>query len=304
MDFSNIKNRKDANELTREYFDSLLLESRYIDSVIPDTSFELFGKKFDSPIMIAAFSHLHNWHEKGMPEMAKGAKALNICNWAGMGDEEELDSILATGAQTIKIIKPYADRKMVYDRIEHACKSGALAVGIDIDHSFSRKGYADLVQGFTMNPITFDELADFVKASTVPFIIKGVLSVDDAVKCMNAGVKGIVVSHHHGRMSYGVPTLMALPKIKEAVGDKMEIFVDCGIDSGIDTFKALALGAKAVNVGRAVLPSFKEKGAQGVIDCVNTMNDELRDIMACTGCSTVSKINSSVVWDGCTGKQF
>lgn len=297
MNFSNLKNPANTNQITRAYLDNILIESRFIDSVVPDMSFTLYGKTFSSPIMIAAFSHLDPWHENGMVEMAKGANLSNICNWAGMGDEDELDDILATGAETIKIIKPYADRSMIFSRLKHAYESGAIAVGIDTDHSFNKRGEHDLLHDIPMTPITFDELKEFVEYTPLPFIIKGVLSVSDAQKCMKAGCKGIVVSHHHGREPYCVPPLMILPKICEVVGDTMDIFVDCGIDDGYDAFKALALGAKAVNVGRAIATPFRNKGAVGVKEYVDTMNNQLRSTMARTGAANLSQISKDVIWN-------
>ncbi len=304
MDFSQIKVKGDANQITRAYMDGILIETKFIDSCVPDTSFNLYGKTFASPIMIAAFSHLDQWHENGMVEMAKGACKADICNWAGMGEEEELENILQTGASTIKIVKPYADRKMVFDRLTHAYKAGALAVGMDIDHSFNRQGEVDEIRGIYMQPVSFEELCSFVKATPLPFIVKGVLSVDDAVKCMEAGVRGILVSHHHGITSYAVPPLMVLPEIVKAVGDKMDIFVDCSIDTVFDAFKALALGAKAVCVGRAVAEPFKAKGADGVCEQVDKMNKQLRATMAKTGAANLSQISKNVLWNGYTERKM
>ena len=302
MDTSKVTNPRDANLLTRAYFDSILVESRYIDSCVPDTTMELFGRSYSSPIMIAAFSHLGGHHPGGMPEMARGAALANICNWAGMGSREELRGILDTGAGTIKIIKPYADRRAVIDMIHFAEEQGAAAVGIDIDHSFNSKGEPDFVLGHTMQPVTSEELRMFVKETSLPFVIKGVLSIRDAAKCAEAGVRGILISHHHGILPYAVPPLMALPRIKAAVGSSMDIFVDCGIDSGCDAFKCLAMGAKAVCVGRSILPAFHDCGAEGVRDSVTAMNDELRAMMARTGCKDLSSIPGDLLWSAQTGQ--
>ena len=95
----------DSNRLTREYFDSLLLETRYLDSELPSTKLSLYGERFDTPIMTAALSHLHNICEDGMVEFALGAKNANAVHWVGMGEDEELAHITNTGAKTIKIIK-------------------------------------------------------------------------------------------------------------------------------------------------------------------------------------------------------
>ncbi|MGN0377380.1 MAG: alpha-hydroxy acid oxidase [Suilimivivens sp.] len=285
----------DSDKITREYFDSLLLEMRHIDSRKPDTTFHLYGEAFDTPIMTAALSHLNNLHEKGMVEMAKGAKLAGAVAFAGMGEMEELEEITATGAKTIKIIKPYADNKMILKRIEHAKECGVLAVGMDIDHAFNGNGDYDTVLGYEMRPKSMEEIRDFVEAAEIPFVVKGILSERDAYKCLKAGVKGIVVSHHHGIMNYAVPPLKILPSIVKVIGKEIPVFVDCGITSGMDAFKALALGATAVCVGRAIMEPLREKGAEGVKDTILGMNDELKGVMARTGCGDLDHMDPSVI---------
>ncbi len=285
----------DSNMITRDYFDSLLLESRYLDADLPDTHFELFGETFRSPIMTAALSHLHHICDHAMVEIAKGARDAGAVHWVGMGEPEEIEEILATGAKTIRIIKPHLDNNDVLQRIEHAVSHGAFAVGMDIDHAFSWQGGYDHVLGLPMHPKTQEEIAMFVKASKVPFIVKGVLSVSDAVKSADAGAAGIVVSHHHGIMNYAVPPLQILPEIVRAVGDRMKIIVDCGIESGMDVFKALALGADCVCVGRNLMKPLEE-GAQGVTRRLTELNNELSVVMARTGMKCLDDIDASVIW--------
>lgn len=285
-----------ANQITREYFDSLLIEMRHLDGRPPSTSFSLYGQTFDTPIMTAALSHLDNCRPNGGVEMAKGVFQANTVMWTGMGEEDELEAMLGTGARTIKIIKPHQDNNVIFRKIEHAQTHGAFAVGMDIDHAFNSKGDYDNVLGLPMMPKTLDEIKSFVKATTLPFIIKGVLSVQDALKCRDAGVKGIVVSHHHGILDYALPPLMVLPKIKQAVGSDMSIFVDCGVASGIDAFKALALGATAVCVGRALMGPLQEEGAEGVHKKIEDMTRELKGAMARTGTTAVNSIDPSLIW--------
>lgn len=304
MDFSKIKDSKNSNEITRAYIDSLLVESHYIDSCVADTTFELYGKKFASPIMIAAFSHLERITEDGMIKMAKGAAQANVCNFNGTGSKEELCEVLATGAETIKIIKPSADRSELIDRLKHSHESGALAVGIDIDHAFGSDGNPDVVREIVMSAITTEELKEYVKMTPLPLIVKGVLSVADALKCVEAGVSGIMISHHHGILKCGVPTLMVLPEIKKAVGDKLDIFVDCSIDNGFDAFKAIALGAKAVCVGRAIFPALKDGGTEGVVKYLEQMNNELRSMMSRTGSPNLSNISQGVIWNANTEQRI
>lgn len=283
-----------SDKITRQYFDSLLLEARYLDSAIPSTSFSLFGKEFSTPIMTAALSHLHNTAENGMIVYAKAAKLSDAVHWVGMGEDSELEEIVKTGAASIKIVKPHADNKEVFRKIEHAEKSGCFAVGMDIDHSFAGDGNFDNVLGLPMAAKSFDELKDFVQSTKLPFIVKGVLSVQDAEKCAKAGVKGIQVSHHHGIMPASVPPLMILQDIRKALGSDFPIFIDCGIESSLDVYKCLALGATAVSVGRHLMPLLK-KGQETVSKRINDMTAELKGIMAKTGVENLSQMDSSVI---------
>lgn len=286
----------DSNQITREYFDSLLVEMRHLDGALPETGLELFGEQFSTPVMTAALSHLGNVRENGMVQMAEGARLAGAVSWAGMGDEKELEDITATGARTIKIIKPYVDNDYILKRIAHAEKCGVMAVGMDIDHAFSGKGKYDVVLGMEMRPKSLEEMKEFVKATKLPFVVKGVLSVKDAEKCLEAGVKGIVVSHHHGIIDYAVPPLMILPEIVRVVQKQIPVFVDCGIESGSDVFKALALGADAGCVGRALMGSLQVNGAEGVQEKIASLTEELAGIMARTGASDLSQIDPSVIW--------
>ena len=123
------------------------------------------------------------------------------------------------------------------------------------------------------------------------------LSEADAYKCLQAGVKGIVVSHHHGIMEYAVPPLRILPSVVKVVGGEIPVFLDCGIVSGMDAFKALALGADGVCAGRVLMEPLREKGAEGVRDTLLGMTDELKGVMAKTGCFDLAHMDASVIWN-------
>ncbi len=283
-----------SDKITRDYFDSLLIETRYLDAVLPSTEMTLFGETFRTPIMTAALSHLHNTAQNGMILYAQAAAQSGAVHWVGMGSEEELEEIVATGARTIKIIKPHADNRVVFRKMEHAVKVGCIAVGMDIDHAFNSQGGYDDVFGLPMKAKSTDELAEFVQAAGVPFIVKGVLSPRDAEKCLQAGCAGLVVSHHHGMIQYAVPPLMALPDILSVTGDSIPVFVDCGIESGMDAFKCLALGAKAVSVGRHLMPLLRD-GADAVAGRIDEMTAELAGVMARTGVSGLDKMDSTII---------
>ena len=288
-----MKYSSNPDTITRDYFDSLLVETRYIDSELPSTKMTLFGEEFDTPVMTAALSHLHNPAD-GMAIYGKGAALSNAVHWVGMGSDEELEGILATGAKSIKIIKPHADNAEVFRKIEHAVSIGCFAVGMDTDHAFNANGGYDDVFGLPMKPKSTSELAEFVAAAKVPFIVKGVLSPRDAEKCVEAGCAGLVVSHHHGMVQYSVPPLMVLPDIISAVGNSIPVFVDCGIVSGMDVYKCLALGAKAVSVGRHLMPLLKD-GPDAVAQRIQEMTAELAGIMARTGVRSLDGMDPTVI---------
>lgn len=292
----NFVNPGDANAITREYFDSLLVEMRHMDAVLPSTELSLYGETFSTPVMMAALSHLKGFRDNGMVEMARAAAESHAVMWAGMGDEAELDRILETGAKTIKIIKPYADEARVVRKIEHAERSGALAVGMDLDHSFNHKGEYDTVLGFPMRPRTIEEIRGYVRSTKLPFVIKGVLSAREAEKCLEAGVQGIVVSHHHGILPYAVPPLMVLPEIVDVVAGRIPVFVDCGFQSGMDAFKALALGATAISAGRIVMGPLAQEGADGVKRVIENMTRELAAAMARTASPDIRHIDPKLIW--------
>ena len=286
----------DANEITARYMDSILIKERLIDSVVADTSVELFGTKFASPVMTPAFSHLKEFNGRsltGLEEYSIAAKELNILNFVGMMENDMFPRIIATGAKTVRIVKPYSDNAKVRDQMKFAEDAGAFGIGMDIDHIFGNNGL-DVVIGEKMAEQTSDMIRSYIESTSLPFFIKGVLSEAEAVKCADLGAKCIIVSHHHGRLPYAVPPMMILPSIRKALeGRDVKIIVDCGIASGADVYKCLALGADAASVGRSMLPFLEEGGVEGVSKFIKGVNDELRFIMSCTGFAGVDQIDDS-----------
>ena len=284
-----------SNRIAREYIDSLRIETRYMDAVHPDCAFTLYGERFPSPIMTAALSHLDHFMFPGAADaLARGAQAAGAVLWYGMAEEGEIEALSACGARMIEIIKPFADRDRVYRKIAHAEALGLLAVGIDIDHPFSDDGGVDIVDGAPMEPLRTAELMDICKSTKLPVIIKGVLSRRDAERCLVAGARGLVLSHHNNRIEYAVPPLAMLPEIAAIAGD-VPLFVDCEIKTGMDAFKALALGAKGVCIGRPLMTAIKQGGADACRDYLLRANDQLKKAMAYTGTPDLGHMDATVV---------
>ena len=287
---------EDSNILTERYFEKILVETRYLDAVIPDTSVELFGKTFATPVMTAALSHIPGKDGDGMVQMAQGAAEAGALTWVGMTTLEQYGEIAQTGAPLVRIIKPYKDEREIFSRIEQAEEEGAVAVGMDIDHSFNKRGQPDSVLGMPMSPKTTKDIASYCKRTKLPFLLKGVLSAQDAQKCLDAGVGGILVSHHHGIMASAVPALLVLPEIVKTVQGKIPVFVDGSFENGMDVFKALALGADAVCVGRALMSPIQQQGAEGCRQTIQDITDELAAAMARTGSRDIKHIDPSLLW--------
>ena len=285
-----------SNRISRAYLDSLLIETRYMDATVPSLDFELFGCRASSPIMTAALSHLDHFMFPGAADaLAKGAAEAGAILWYGMAEESEIERLASFGAPMIEIIKPYADRDVIFRKLAHAEQLGLLAVGIDIDHAFGPDGGPDVVNGERMMPLTTQELAGIVRSTRLPLIIKGVLSLRDAERCLDAGAKGLLLSHHNNRIEYAVPPLALLPKIAAMVARRVPLFVDCEIQTGMDAFKALALGASGVCIGRPLMTAIRNGGADEVRDYLLTAASGLKKAMAFTGYPALKSIDPSII---------
>ena len=287
-----------SQTLTRSYYDNLLIEMRLIGAEEPSTKVELFGEVFASPIMTAALSHLSAYRkdEYGQMEfLAQGAKAAGCLHWVGMIENDHFAQIMETGAKVIRIVKPYADEEKIICQLRQAEALGAVAVGMDIDHAVTAYGDEDIVQGERMERKTLMQMQTYVQATKLPFIVKGVLSVHDTLVSKELGAKGVLLSHHGGRMAFAVPPPMLLPDIRRAVGNELNIFVDCGIASGMDAYKALALGADAVGVGTHLISYVRTGGADAVKNRLLEMTAELKGVMSFTGIKNCIKFDPAII---------
>lgn len=282
---------EDSVKIARDYLDSLMVESRIIGAGRPTSKVEFCGVEFDTPIMTAALSHID------LVGMAEGAKRANAAVSIGMGDNDELKAVLDTGAHVMKIIKPYRDKDEILSRIKFARKNGAMAVGMDVEHSVNVDDEKDsVVLGKEMKLPTMAELKEYVEYAGIPFFIKGALSVQDAYRAIEIGCAGIILSHHNGLMRCAVPPVKILPIIREAIGDDLKIIVDGGIESGFDAFKALALGADMVCVGKKLMDPLKASGAEGVREVIEKMSGQLRAMMLRTDSPDLKSIDPTVIW--------
>ena len=151
--------------------------------------------------------------------------------------------------------------------------------------------------GQPVGPKSVEDLKILVKFTKLPFIVKGILSVDEAKLCVEAGVDTIVVSNHGGRvLNETLAPCEVLEDIVKAVGDKINVLADGSIREGVDILKYLALGAKGVLIGRPVIWGFVGGRQEGVKTVLETFKNQLYQNMILTGCPDVKSINSKVIF--------
>ena len=201
-------------------------------------------------------------------------------------------SIKAVGGLGIPTIKPW-NLETIKEKIQLVKDSGAIAVAMDIDA-------AGLPFLKNMNPPagakSVEELKEIIKLSNLPFIVKGIMTVKGALKAKEAGADAIVVSNHGGRVLDQCPaTAEVLADIVDAVGDSMKIFVDGGIRSGVDIFKALALGADGVLICRTFVTALYGGEEEGIKIYINKLASELEDTMSMCGAYSLTDISRDMI---------
>lgn len=268
-----------------------------------DTSRNLFGRKFAAPVFAAPISGMDNNYNGYFTEktyaqaLVPGCIRAGCAAFTGDGSPEEyfsapLEAVRAAGGIGVPTIKPWA-KEAVFAKIDRAKEAGAMAVAMDIDAA----GLPILAAaGVSVSSKGVSELSEIVSHARIPFLIKGVMTAVGAVKAVECGAYGIVVSNHGGRVLDDTPaTIEVLPHIRAVVGDKIKILLDGGIRSGGDVFKALALGADAVLIGRPYVVAAYGGGEEGVALYTGKIISELRETMKMTGCATLNDITPDKV---------
>lgn len=272
------------------------------DKTNPDTSLQVFGHRISVPVMVGPMTGTtYNMggkvSENDFAEFVVEG-SLKGGSFAMTGDGADptmynsgLDAIKKWGGG-IPIIKPRSNEEII-KKIKEAEEAGALAVGVDIDGA----GLVTMaLKGQPVGPKTKEDLKEIVNSTKLPFILKGIMTADEAELAVEIGAKAIVVSNHGGRVLDSCPgAAEVLPEIAERVKGKITIFADGGVRSGIDVLKMLALGADCVLIGRPFVTEAFGGGAQGVADYYKTIQSQLFQAMILTGCGRVEEINSRVI---------
>ncbi|XP_013380818.1 peroxisomal (S)-2-hydroxy-acid oxidase GLO4-like [Lingula anatina] len=298
-----------------EAFKRYRLRPRYMarDVSTIDTSTTLLGRPVASPIGICPTSFQKLFHPMGEIATAFAAKNMNLQMILGGASSTTIETVVnKTNAelwQQIYILRPLNLTSQWVKRAENA---GANAIVVTVDRPYKVVTWAAmrglLNMGHWLLPnaptntfksrgaATWDDITWLKSITKLPIVIKGVLNGGDASNAVERGASAIIVSNHGGRVLDGVPaTLEVLPEVIQAVRGRCEVYLDSGIRTGRDVFTALALGARAVFVGRPVLYGLTYNGEQGVTEVLRLLSNEFTSVMALTGCTRLSEINSSYV---------
>lgn len=268
-----------------------------------DTTLSLFGRKFAYPFFAGPVGavNLHYgdcYNDASYNDVLVSAcAAAGIAAFTGDGTNPEVmraatEAIGSAGGIGVPTVKPW-NADTVKEKMELVRGCGAFAAAMDVDA-------AGLPFLKNMTPPagskTVEEMAEIIKDAGVPFIVKGVMTVKGALKAKEAGASAIVVSNHGGRVLDQCPsTAEVLPEIVAAVDGSMTILVDGGIRSGVDIFKALALGADGVLIARPFVTAVYGGGKDGVAELVGRLGAELKDTMTMCGAHSLSEITRDMV---------
>ena len=324
-----------ADEITmrenRLGFERLALAPRVLIDVSQiDTQISLFGAELQAPILLAPIAYQRVFHSEGELATARGASAAGTPFIISSFTTTAIDEIARNTQQPIWFqLYVQRDRAFTRDMVERAIAQGCKAVCLTVDTPVLGCRYGQLqfalpagiecmhVRGLAQNLMAsghqlhgygiYDALFDLCFSwtdlewlrsfSSVPLLLKGVLAPEDAMRAVHAGVDGIIVSNHGGRNLDTLPAAIeALPRIIEAVQNRVPVIMDSGIRRGTDILMALALGARAVLIGRPYAYGLAAAGEEGVERVVRILRQELERAMALSGRRSIAEIDSSVLW--------
>lgn len=318
----------------RAAFDEMrLLPKMLVDVSQRDTSTKLFGATVSFPLVIAPMALMQLAHPDGEVAMARAAGQMNVPMALSTLSTYSIEDVATAASAPLWFqLYVYRDRAISEQLIARAEAAGYNAVVLTVDVAVPGNRERDVRNSFKLPPgmtianmtdmtlkdmadqpddsaiaryavsqldpaLTWDDVRWLVSLTELPVIIKGILRADDAKRAMDAGAAGVVVSNHGGRQLDTAPAAIdVLPAVAEAVGYEGVVMMDGGVRRGTDIFKALALGAQAVMLGRPALWGLAVDGEQGVEHTLDILKREFDTTMALCGCTSVREIKPDYIF--------
>ncbi len=274
------------------------------DHFEPDTSLSFLGINLKFPVIASSTAGIEKYNDCMDETMfskavLQGAKKAGTIGFRGdtwfytPSFNPSLDALKDCAGHGIPIFKP-REQSVLKNLIEKAEALGCIAVGVDLDGCGSTN-MAD--HGQPVFKKSVKDIKELVEYSSLPFIAKGIMMPDEAMECVDAGVKVISVSNHGGRVLDSTPGVAAvLPLIRKRVGKSVTITADGGVRTGYDVLKMLALGADAVLLGRDIIRAAVGAGADGVCIHLEHVKATLKKAMFMTGKENIKTIDSTILF--------
>ncbi|CAN1227267.1 Glycolate oxidase 3 [Linum grandiflorum] len=298
----------------RNAFSRILFRPRILVDVSKiDMATNVLGFNISMPIMIAPTAMQKMAHPDGEYATARAASAagtiMTLSSWATSSVEE-----VASTGPGIRFFQLYVykDRNVVTQLVKRAERAGFKAIALTVDTPRLGRREADIKNRFVSHkhntftiPLPCLYVAQDVKwlqsITSLPILVKGVLTAEDTRLAVENGAAGIIVSNHGARQLDYVPaTITALEEVVKAAQGRVPVFLDGGVRRGTDVFKALALGACGVFIGRPVVFGLAADGEGGVRKVLKMLRDELELTMALSGCTSLERISRNHIvtdWD-------
>ncbi|XP_069701994.1 uncharacterized protein Hao [Periplaneta americana] len=319
--------------LNREAFRRLRIRPRFMRDVSKrDQSTMVLGTAVQMPVGIAPTAMQKMAHPEGECATAKAVGAMGGVFILSTLSTSSIEEVAEAAPETIKWFQLYIynDRAVTRELVKRAERAGFKALVLTVDapmfgirnadnrnkfmlpshlrlanfdgikatgvKSESSSGIGEYVRKLFDQSLTWEDIVWLKSITKLPLVLKGILTADDAVIAIDLGIAAILVSNHGARQVDSAPaSIEALPEVVRAVDGRCEVYMDGGIRQGTDVFKALALGAKFVFLGRPALWGLACGGEDGVKSILNIMKTEVDSVLALTGCATLKDIRQEMV---------
>ena len=312
----------------RAAFERWVLRPRMLVDVSEvTTATSVLGTDVSMPLLVAPTAFQRMAHPDGELAMARGAAAAGTVMCLSTLATATIEDVAEASADGARWFQLYwsSDRGVVQDLLDRAAANGFTALVLTVDLPELGRRERDLRTGFEIpeeipvpiflalaesvgaispadinwavdRSLTWRDLEWLRSASSLPLLVKGILTAEDALLAVDSGAQGVVVSNHGGRQLDGVAAALdALAEVVEAVGDRAVVLMDSGIRRGADVVKALALGAQAVLAGRALLWGLATGGAEGVQAVLEMLREEIALALALSGCASPDNVSRAHV---------
>jgi 4-hydroxymandelate oxidase len=261
-----------------------------------NTQVTILGRTVRTPVIVAPFANMGSVHPEAEIAIAKGAHKAGAMMFLGQvstsSTKQLVDSI---NTPVVWIGEPLKDRNTLLTLMKEAEKAGCCAIGVCADDFVGVK-VKERLKPLRNGSLSIEALRELKKTTSLPFVVKGIMTVEDAVAAVGAGADAIVVSNHGGRvLDCCQASIEVLPHVVEAVDGKIEVLIDGGFRRGTDVLKALALGARGVLVGRPICWGLATADAEGVARVLQMITDELYRAMMLTNVPDASNVPKDCV---------